>query len=72
MRNEIEQRIYVGDCGSVRIESKHFRFTMQPEQFVGMLREIKNNKKSFTRNCLSFMQKERPNGFVGITRIQEK
>ena len=35
-----EQRIYVGDCGCVRIESKHFRATLQPEQFVEMLREI--------------------------------
>ena len=43
--NDEEKRIYVGDCGCVRIETKHFRVTFQAGQFVEMLREIVAKQK---------------------------
>lgn len=36
--SEPEKRIYVGECGGVRIETKNFRVTMTPEQFLILLR----------------------------------
>jgi hypothetical protein len=44
--NETEKRIYIGDCGCVRVESKHFRMTLQPENFVELLREIVSKRNS--------------------------
>jgi hypothetical protein len=35
---ESDRRIYVGDCGCVRIETKHSRMTMQPTEFIDLLR----------------------------------
>ena len=74
MNNETEQRIYIGECGCVRVESKHFRVTMQPVQFVEMLREIakKKKQKSGFNNRLSISNTVTSNGFVSIQNINKK
>jgi hypothetical protein len=68
MNNETDQRIYVGECGCVRVESKHVRVTMQPEQFVAMLQEIalKEKRKPMFCNRLTISNNVRSNGFVSI------
>lgn len=34
------RRIYVCDCGDIRLETKHFRVTFSPEEFAAMVSEI--------------------------------
>lgn len=34
------RRIYVCECGSIRVETRHERLTFSPEEFVGLLREV--------------------------------
>ena len=34
------RRIYVSECGNIRVETKHFRRTFSPEEFAAMVREI--------------------------------
>lgn len=70
-RKETEQRIYIGDCGCVRIESKHFRTTMQPAEFVEMLRQIareKKKEKSSFCGQLTISNNVDSNGFVQIQK----
>lgn len=69
-RSETEQRIYVGDCGCVRLESKHFRVTMQPTEFIEMLRKIVREKadKPFFCNRLTISNNVDSNGFVQVQK----
>jgi hypothetical protein len=66
-----EQRIYLGDCGCIRVESKHFRATMQPEQFVEMLREIVKKQKKKPLFCQSLKISNNVNS-SGMVTIQNK
>ncbi len=72
--SEIEPRIYIGDCGCVRIESKHFRATLQPEQFVEMLREIvkKQSESPSFGNRLSISNNVSSSGFVTIQNREKR
>jgi hypothetical protein len=75
MKNDdSEQRIYVGDCGCVRIESKHFRATLQPEQFVEILREIIANERRTPPFCnrLTISNNVSSSGFVSIENRRKK
>ena len=69
-RKETEQRIYVGDCGCVRIESKHFRLTMQPSEFIEILRKLVREKDDNTlfRSRLTISNNVDSNGFVQIQK----
>lgn len=41
-----KRRIYVCECGNIRLETKHFRRTFAPEEFVSLLRQLfRNNRK---------------------------
>lgn len=44
LRNEFERagdwRIYACETGNIRIETRHFRQTFEPEEFVALLRQI--------------------------------
>ncbi|HMS42311.1 MAG TPA: hypothetical protein PKE69_18910 [Pyrinomonadaceae bacterium] len=47
------RRIYVCECGDVRLETKHFRATFSPEEFAAMVSEIvvkKLEKRSLPNN----------------------
>lgn len=72
--NETNKRIYVGECGCVRVESKHFRLTMQPEQFVEMLREIIKRQGEIPTfyNRLSISNNVDSTGFVSIQNVEKR
>jgi hypothetical protein len=45
-------RIYACETGNIRIETKHYRQTFEPEEFVALLRQIfrKNDSRSKRQN----------------------
>lgn len=72
--NETDKRIYVGECGCVQVESKHFRLTMQPEQFVEILREIIKRQGEIPTfyNRLSISNNVDSTGFVSIQNVEKR
>jgi hypothetical protein len=71
--NDSEKRIYIGDCGCVRIESKHFRVTMPPEDFVMLLRRAAAEKRGAPFRCrLQISNNDGSTGFVSIKNSDKK
>ena len=64
--DDSEKRIYLGDCGCVRIESKHFRLTIQPEDFVEILRKIIKEKNKIPNRLTISNNVSDSGGFVTI------
>ena len=71
---ESEKRIYIGECGCVRIESKHFRLTMQPEKFVEILRKIVKTQRIIPPFCnrLTISNNVSSSGFVSIQKNKKR
>lgn len=41
-----ERRIYVCECGNVRVETRNYRRTFSPEEFINFARELCRKEKS--------------------------
>lgn len=73
--SDSEKRIYVGECGCVRIESKHFRLTMPPIEFVNLLRKLaaeNSNIQSFLNRLKISNNVIGSTGFVSIQNDKKR
>lgn len=55
-------RVYVCECGNIRVETRHFRQSFSPEEFVGFLREKLKKRQTRVLPVLPFSAKKM-NGF---------
>ena len=49
-------RVYVCDCGNIRIETRHFRQSFTPIEFVAFLREKLEKKRKTKNRALPVLQ----------------